>query len=117
MKKKESILLKRLSAKRVRAALEYRRAQEVLSTQGVTFIPIPDQREDMRPILATIAPASRKKTQLYSNLVVPNVLVTNELCLKISDFGLTRRVSSRPTLSTGKLPAKWMAPELLITFL
>ena len=62
MKKKESILLKRLSAKRVRAALEYRRAQEVLSTQGVTFIPIPDIREDILASFGDDCSSISKKT-------------------------------------------------------
>ena len=41
-----------------------------------------------------------------------NVLVAKPAFVKLSDFGMSRRVvGSEYTLSEGKMPVKWMAPE------
>ncbi|XP_050397094.1 fibroblast growth factor receptor 4 isoform X1 [Patella vulgata] len=53
---------------------------------------------------------------IHRDLAARNILVSEDLVLKIADFGLTRNVKHmdyyRKT-TDGRLPVKWMAPEAL----
>lgn len=48
---------------------------------------------------------------IHRDLAARNVLVSEDNAAKVSDFGLTKQVSS--TQDTAKLPVKWTAPEAL----
>lgn len=48
---------------------------------------------------------------IHRDLAARNVLVSEDNVAKVSDFGLTKEVSS--TQDTAKLPVKWTAPEAL----
>lgn len=48
---------------------------------------------------------------VHRDLAARNVLVSEDNIAKVSDFGLTKEVSS--TQDTAKLPVKWTAPEAL----
>lgn len=48
---------------------------------------------------------------IHRDLAARNVLVSEDHAAKVSDFGLTKEVSS--TQDTAKLPVKWTAPEAL----
>ncbi|XP_057675048.1 fibroblast growth factor receptor 1-A-like isoform X1 [Corythoichthys intestinalis] len=56
------------------------------------------------------------KKCIHRDLAARNVLVTQELVMKIADFGLARdvhRVDYYKKTTNGPLPVKWMAPEAL----
>lgn len=48
---------------------------------------------------------------IHRDLAARNVLVSDDNVAKVSDFGLTKEVSS--SQDTAKLPVKWTAPEAL----
>lgn len=48
---------------------------------------------------------------IHRDLAARNVLISEDNSAKVSDFGLTKQVSS--TQDTAKLPVKWTAPEAL----
>lgn len=48
---------------------------------------------------------------IHRDLAARNVLVSEDNVAKVSDFGLTKEVSS--SQDTAKLPVKWTAPEAL----
>lgn len=48
---------------------------------------------------------------VHRDLAARNVLVSEDNVAKVSDFGLTKEVSS--IQDTAKLPVKWTAPEAL----
>ncbi|XP_077372269.1 tyrosine-protein kinase CSK-like [Festucalex cinctus] len=48
---------------------------------------------------------------VHRDLAARNVLLSEELVAKVSDFGLTKKVSSLE--DTNKLPVKWTSPEAL----
>lgn len=48
---------------------------------------------------------------IHRDLAARNVLVSDDNVAKVSDFGLTKQVSS--IQDTAKLPVKWTAPEAL----
>lgn len=48
---------------------------------------------------------------IHRDLAARNVLVSEDNAAKVSDFGLTKQVSS--TQDTAKLPVKWTSPEAL----
>ena len=48
---------------------------------------------------------------VHRDLAARNVLVSDDNVAKVSDFGLTKEVSS--IQDTAKLPVKWTAPEAL----
>lgn len=48
---------------------------------------------------------------IHRDLAARNVLVSEDNAAKVSDFGLTKQVSS--IQDTAKLPVKWTAPEAL----
>jgi len=53
---------------------------------------------------------------VHRDLAARNVLVSEDMTLKIADFGLARDVNTRDyyrKTTDGKLPVKWMAPESL----
>ncbi|ESO04018.1 hypothetical protein HELRODRAFT_79669 [Helobdella robusta] len=56
------------------------------------------------------------KQCIHRDLAARNVLVGNFLVLKIADFGLSRNICNQDyykKTSKGRLPVKWMAPEVL----
>lgn len=48
---------------------------------------------------------------VHRDLAARNVLLSEDLVAKVSDFGLTKKVSSLE--DTNKLPVKWTSPEAL----
>ena len=56
------------------------------------------------------------KNLIHRDLAARNILVGDEKILKISDFGLTRRVSDEMICMSNtnrRLPVKWMAVEAI----
>ena len=55
---------------------------------------------------------------VHRDLAARNVLVGNDKIVKISDFGLTRKLSedlAYMSSTNRKLPVKWMSPEAIFT--
>lgn len=48
---------------------------------------------------------------IHRDLAARNVLISEDSAAKVSDFGLTKQVSS--IQDTAKLPVKWTSPEAL----
>jgi serine/threonine protein kinase len=58
-----------------------------------------------------------KKKFVHRDLAARNCLVDPDLCVKISDFGLSRNINEKNYYRIGnkdcRLPVKWMSPESL----
>jgi len=76
--------------------------------------------DDMTAMILQIAKGMlyiHKTGIIHRDLAARNVLVSEDFSLKISDFGLSRRIESeyyKPESTTNKLfPVRWSAPEVL----
>ncbi|CAF3013938.1 unnamed protein product [Rotaria socialis] len=64
--------------------------------------------------LASALAYLESKKFVHRDIAARNVLVSNHECVKLADFGLSRRLTlenSYYKASKGKLPIRWMAPE------
>ena len=72
----------------------------------------------MKLTLSLLQEYLASKNFVHRDLAARNVLVGNDKIVKISDFGLTRKVSDDdliyPTRTNRKLPLKWMSLEAVI---
>lgn len=72
----------------------------------------------MKLTLSLLQEYLASKNFVHRDLAARNVLVGNDKIVKISDFGLTRKVSDDDliylTRTNRKLPLKWMSLEAVI---
>ncbi|CAG5055087.1 unnamed protein product [Parnassius apollo] len=63
--------------------------------------------------LSTALSYLESKKFVHRDIAARNVLVSTATCVKLADFGLSKRVDDKSyyKASRGKLPIKWMAPE------
>ena len=54
-----------------------------------------------------------EKQLVHRDMAARNVLLSDEMIAKISDFGLAKHADTSSQDTSGKFPIKWTAPEAL----
>ncbi|XP_047139612.1 tyrosine-protein kinase CSK isoform X1 [Hydra vulgaris] len=83
---------------------------EYLRTRGRAVITLEEQKGFAIDVCNGMRYLEEKNI-IHRDLAARNVLLSDELCAKVSDFGLAKDVEQE--LASGKFPVKWTAPEAI----
>lgn len=83
---------------------------DYLRSRGRAVITRQEQLSFARDVCEGMRYLEEKKV-IHRDLAARNVLLSEELCAKVSDFGLAKDIDQQMEL--GKFPVKWTAPEAI----